>query len=84
MADKSTAGVVLGARRQNLLADVCCVLRTWRYKELTAGAGLTDFQDRAFAAVLAAELRDVCERFDVSAQEFDGLYDVFHRAGANS
>lgn len=66
----------LTSRQQTALAEICSIMRALVYK--TEGDEVID------GAALASNLYDIAERFQMSPQDFDLLYDRLHRSGANS
>jgi hypothetical protein len=66
----------LNSAEQELLAQVCSLLRGWVYLVETGN-------EKRDALELVSQLEAICDRFDVSPQHLDGLYDRLHRTGAN-
>lgn len=67
----------LTSGEQSLMADLCSLLRGVKYD----GA----IGKQPDCQTLGERVCDILERYDwCSPQQFDSLYDRFHRSGANS
>jgi hypothetical protein len=68
--------LTLTSRQQSAMADLCSVMRSLVYN---AGNDRAIDGDR-----LVDDLCAIADRYQLSPQDFDTLYDRFHRSGANA
>lgn len=68
-------GVVLGARTQNMLAELSLIMRQYAHDTL--------WGKPVNGADLVEDLNGWLVRYDVTPQDLDRVYDVMHRSGAN-
>lgn len=66
----------LTSREQSFAADLCSLLRNWLYKH-QIGRPMSPEK-------LDDHLVDIVERYQITPQNLDQLYDRFHRTGANA
>jgi hypothetical protein len=66
----------LTSRQQTVMAEICSVMRALVYA--------TNTEKVIDGAKLADDLFAIAERREMSPQDFDELYDRFHRSGANA
>lgn len=66
----------LTSREQSALAEICSVLRRWLYEEIVSPPMKAEDLRERIATVL--------ERFELTPQQLDALYDRLHRTGSNS
>lgn len=62
---------------QNVLAEICSMCRSIKYNQLTKQTHLND------SYYIGAELEELVEKFQLSPQDWDKLYDILHRSGWN-
>lgn len=62
--------------QQNVLAEFCSLARSVQYDINTAG--------HPSAERIGEKFIEILERFDFTPQNFDRLYDLLHRSGANA
>lgn len=65
----------LSGKEQEFFADLCSHLRSVRY-QYEIGKPMTGDE-------IADRLYDILDRYDLSPQDLDHLYDRMHRTGAN-
>lgn len=65
-----------GEAQQNVLAELCSICRAIKYKEL--------INSSSDSMEVGDEIKDLVERFNITPQQWDEMYDVLHRSGWNA